>query len=269
MLLDMSADTSTPVIITNWLNAGSVEVQNTGKIMHNWNTATTTNAAGQWLQNGGIFIACTTLTVQAGGEINADGLGYFSSNATNGYGPGGGIYANPCGGGGGYGGAGGRGGVTGATGGVACGASNNPIDPGSGGGGDNSWGLGGGGGYVKILASGTVSVYGVISANGTNGGGGSSQGGGGSGGGIFIRCAGLTGDGTIRANGGNAGTGGSKGGGGGGGRIAIYARNAPFYTSGNLLLTPAPSGGPVGYTNGSSGTVYADFKPRGTMFSSW
>jgi hypothetical protein len=63
-----------------------------------------------WTPDNGIFIACTTLTVQAGGQINGDGLGFGAGYwGSSGYGPGRGIYGNNRGGGAGYGGAGGTG----------------------------------------------------------------------------------------------------------------------------------------------------------------
>jgi hypothetical protein len=143
--------------------------------------------------------------------------------------------------------------------------SNNPVDPGSGGAGDSGSLGGAGGGYISIRASGAVTINGIITANGSNG---VSNAGGGSGGGVFIQCGSLLGNGTIQANGRNSS--GGNGGGGSGGRIAIYARNGPFYTvGGNILFTlPIPSGG-AGYAGGGVGTIYLDFKPRGTMFSSW
>jgi hypothetical protein len=35
-----------------------------------------------------------------------------------------------------------------------------------------------------------------------------------------------------------------------------------------LFSTTAPAGG-IGYSNGLPGTIYRDFKPRGTVFRSW
>jgi hypothetical protein len=94
-------------------------------------------------------------------------------------------------------------------------------------------------------------------------------GGGGSGGGIYINCGNLNGTGTIRANAGNGYVPGPQGGGGGGGRIALIVRQAPYYTSGTILLTtPRPSGG-SGYSYGNLGTLYLDCHPRGTVLSTW
>jgi hypothetical protein len=261
---------------TNRLKAGTITVQNGAKITHTWNTAASTNASGQWVPDGGIFIECSNLTVQSGGTIIADGLGYDGSSTTNGYGPGGGggTATTAAGSGAGHGGMGGLGkaGYAGPT----YGMSNNPLSPGSGGGGGNSNKGTPGGGYVQIVASGNVTVNGVISVNGIDAESMSWHfGGGGSGGGLLIRCGGLLGTGTIRANGGGGGywyygPGNDwQGGGGAGGRIAIYARNAPFYTGDHRVLFSATTTGGIGCNYGARGTVYLDFKPRGTVWSTW
>jgi hypothetical protein len=256
----------------NRLRAGEVTVKNNGRMMQTWNTDTT----DPWTPNGGIFIECTNLTVEAGGLINGDGFGYGGSSGGNGdgYGPGRGRNSNPgvgqTGGGGGYGGAGGRGQEAAAAGGSTYDTMVSPTNPGSGGAGGNWSCGGGGGGYVIIVASRTVTINGIISMNGTNGYpvGPGSGGGGGSGGGIYIHCRNLAGNGVLRANGGNCDAG--SGGGGGGGRIALYVMSGPVYTYASSLLfsTPRPSGG-TGWSNGTPGTIYTYFKPRGTMVSMW
>jgi hypothetical protein len=247
---------------TNRLKAGTVTIRNNGKITHLWNTDTTE----PWAPDGGIFIECSNLTVATGGQINGDGLGYFGQSNTNGYGPGHG-YSGPQGvmrgGGGGYGGMGGQGYASAAYGGSTYDPAANPTNPGSAGGGGNSNPGGSGGGYARIVAAGTVIVDGLISMNGYAAP--ETYAAGGSGGGVYIQCQNLTGRGTICANGNN---GGASGGGGGGGRIAIFMRHAPFYTSGNLISN-AVNGATTGYNPGYPGTIYIDFKPRGTVFSGW
>jgi hypothetical protein len=251
---------------TNRLKAQEVTILNNGKIRQLWNTATTTNGAGGWDANAGVFIECSNLTVASGGEINGDAMGFKGGpDSGNGYGYGRGFYSPSSGGGGGYGGAGGAGaaGAAGAT----YGSSNNPTLPGSGGGGGASTIGGAGGGYAKIVAAGTVTLIGTITMNG--GDANYTYGGGGSGGGIYINCGNLNGTGTIRANAGNGYASGPQGGGGGGGRIALIVRQAPYYTSGTILLTtPRPNGG-NGYSLGSPGTLYRDYHPRGTVLSTW
>jgi hypothetical protein len=150
--------------------------------------------------------------------------------------------------------------------------SNSPASPGSGGGGGSAvfdvTHMGeAGGGYVQIVASGMVTINGLITARGTNNATSGSRGGGGSGGGIYIQAESLTGNGTIRADGGNGGNL-NNGGGGGGGRIACLVRKAPFYTGGRVAFSATAAGG-TGSSNGAPGTIYYNFKPRGTMFSAW
>jgi hypothetical protein len=167
--------------------------------------------------------------VAGGGEINGDGMGYGNDTQNaSGYGPGLGSSAGNRGGGAGHGGVGGMGQAGGANGGATYGSAANPTNPGSGGGGGWASKGGAGGGYVKILASNSVTVDGLISLNGNNG---ESWSGAGAGGGIYIQCGSLTGSGTIRANGGN---GGGESGGGGGGRIAIFATNVSTSFNGQV-----------------------------------
>ena len=161
------------------------------------------------------------------------------------------------------------GGGSGGGGGTTYDVATNPASPGSGSGSGFNVGTSGGG-YVQIVASGTVTVDGVITMNGLDG---AWDSGGGSGGGVYIQCGRLSGSGTIRANGGN---GGGHGGGGGGGRIALFVRNAPFYTSGNILCTPSVTGGAKGSAvdgtqqPGGTGTIYRDLgKSCGTVLTTW
>jgi hypothetical protein len=241
-------------------------VQSGGKIMHTWSTATSTNAAGNWVPNAGIFIVCSDMTLANGAQIIGDGMGYRGGYGANGSGPGLGYYQyQQTAGGGGYGGQGGWGQKAG---GVSYGTATNPISPGSSGGGFSNFGIsesgGSGGGYVNIAASGSLAVNGTITMNGLN----ANYGGGGSGGGILIQCQSLAGNGTIMANGGSS-TNGSSGysGGGGGGRIAIYALKAPIYTCPALVAATVSLG--TGYQNGTNGTLYLKCYPRGTQFTTW
>ena len=189
------------------------------------------------------------LTIQAGGKLTLDALGYA---AGGGSGPGqnysSGSPTYPCGGGGhgGYGGAG----QTNANGGTAYGSQTAPTTYGSGGGTYSSYSFGGaGGGAVQLNVAGTLQVDGLISANGGNGSG--TGGGGGGGGSIYIAsCTTLSGAGNITANGGNGVA--QAGGGGGGGRIAVNAGNNNF--TGSLS---AWGGGGTNY--GGAGTVFTQF----------
>lgn len=177
--------------------------------------------------------------------------------STNGFGPGGGAsYAFASGGG--YGGVGGQGPWGAGPGGSTYGDSNAPVFPGSGAGG-SSWGTyagpgGNGGGLIWIEApKGTVTVKGMVSANGGqfvsyNGVAG------GSGGGIYLTCKNLVGaaDRVLSAVGGG---GGYYGGGGGGGRIAVWAAN-----TNDWLGTATASRGletqDLGYPLSTAGTVF-------------
>lgn len=198
------------LVFSNWntaLNAATVTVWNAGTM-----TLPPPFTTSQMSNN--ICVFCSNFTLNAGGFLLADGRGYAGM-----YGPGCGVYGNASSGsgGGGYGGIGGNG--AGAMGGISYGSAFIPICPGSGGG---NYYLqvvyGAGGGAVRIDATGTITIDGVVTANGGNGNG-STQGAG-SGGSIYLTCAtfgGSTG-GILRANGGSDA---SLAGGGGGGRIAV------------------------------------------------
>lgn len=185
-------------------------------------------------------------SIEPGGAIMADGFG-FSANQ----GPGaGGASQVPflTGGGGGYGGYGGGANGAGASGGASYGSYIAPTDPGSGGGNYLGAGFGSaGGGVILLKVTGTLTVNGSISANGTVGTADGS--GGGAGGSVFIIAGVLGGSGSILANGGDGnGAGLYSGGGGSGGRIAVYANDWFFGT------TSAHGGN--GYVCGAAGTIY-------------
>lgn len=171
-----------------------------------------------------VYIVCSNFLLGANGSIDAAGKGYaggagLSGSGYNGNGPGkgyGGYYGN----GAGHGGAGGW--YAGLSVGAEYDATNAPLLPGSGGGGGcNVISGGAGGGVVRIEASGSVTINGVLSVNGVAPAGNSA--GGGSGGSVYIECDTFGGtDGQISAAGGN---GGANTTGGGGGRIAVIYSN--------------------------------------------
>lgn len=172
----------------------------------------------------------------SGGAIDLSGNGYMNRNSTdtNDSGVGSGSYAdhstyNYGGGGGAYGGDGGDGNIA-IPGGTEYGSAASPTAFGSGGG--DAWDtpdrVGGyGGGSIKIIASETVSVEGIISSDGAvspSGAGSSSGAGGGAGGSIWIQATDFQGSGTVSANGADGGLdsgGHRRGGGGSGGRIDV------------------------------------------------
>jgi hypothetical protein len=202
-----------------------------------------------------------TVQVDAGSQINADGLG-FSRNGTGvylaGYGNGGGQ-GNMYSGGGGYGGVGGN---NGAGYGQTYGSSNAPAAPGSGGGGTawNDGQAGNGGGYVGIFGTGDARIDGTITANGT--GRSHNYAGGGSGGGIMLTAKRLLGTGVIQAKGESS----VDGGGGGGGRIAIHAW--PGAWAGTMRYPEEVAGGTNSAgASGATGTIVWVEPPKGAVFT--
>ncbi len=119
-----------------------------------------THAQNTNVQTYGVTITATNIQVDAGGSINVDGKGYSPNNGTG---------AGGCAGGGQGGGYGGRGGSNGnLQGGAGYGSPKSPVGSGSSG---CAWGgVGGyGGGLVKLTVSGTLTLNGIISANGLAG----------------------------------------------------------------------------------------------------
>jgi hypothetical protein len=178
---------------------------------------------------------------------------------TSGYGDGVGNNANKYGGGGGHGGAGGISydSVTSAT----YGLNTAPVLFGSGGGAAGTAG-GIGGGKVRLDVTGTLTVNGSISANGSAGGysPGGVAGGGGSGGSVYISTGILAGSGSIDADGGDGGNSTANtqdGSGGGGGRIAVYYDTSTFSDLTNITATKGLKGsGGTNSADGSNGTTF-------------
>ncbi len=174
------------------------------------------------------------LIVDSSSRVDLSGHGYAA-----GQGPGRGDYLQ-AGAGAGYGGLGGS--IDGLPGGRIYGSPTDPLDVGSGGGGDANGGSGGG--ALRLVVA-DLQVEGSLLANGLNGGLG---GGGGSGGCINLRVGSLGGGGLIQANGGGAGF---DGGGGGGGRIAVRYGSDSFFGS-------FEANGGSGIGSGEPGTVYLE-----------
>lgn len=197
------------------------------------------------------------ITLSATGSVNVDYKGYSRSE-----GPGQGVDSSGGAGGGGYGGAGGSG-SGGAAGGSAYGDPAAPDRIGSGGGDYGGYGTAGGG-AIKLVASGTFTVNGTLSALGQNSTGSVKEGcctyrgsGGGSGGSIWIQTNTLAGNGHIVANGGTAVDVTVDGGGGGGGRVAIYYSS----TTAELSTLTANGGSAAAGRAGSAGTIVLSGKP--------
>ncbi len=198
-----------------------------------------------------------SMTIGSSGSVDIEGKGY-----SGGSGPGAGVATTQGAGGGAHGGVGGDG--AGASGGSSSyGEIFSPVTLGSGGGvaATTDGLLVHGGGAVKLVVTGTLTVNGSIKANGSYGysPGQHNQGshGGGAGGSVWIDTGELAGTGEILANGGDSasGSGSRNGGGGGGGRIAIF-----YSTNSSSLAKLEASGGlPVSAGSnmkGGSGTVY-------------
>lgn len=232
------------------------------------NTGTWAHPAGA---SEGVTLTVTTMTVAAAGIVEASARGDAGGNSggADGAGAGGGGGSTSTvqgGGGGGHGGRGGYAGTGNQPGGLSHDSLGGPTTAGSGGGGSSyDGGAGGrGGGRIRLIVSGVLTVDGIVRANG---GAAAAGGGGGAGGAIWITAAGVAGTGSILANGGTGGTGAvvtRYGGGGGGGRISVDG-----YT-GSMPLTAQAYGGapPVGGgQRGGAGTIFthATTAPNGDL----
>lgn len=240
------ADIAGTVVFSNWdncLNAAKVRVASGGVV-------TSTGPFKDAANKSRVFINCTDLTVEKGGSIDVSAQGWSCGDSSNiyGYGPGtfAGGHVRPVAGG--------------SHGGAAAfysvnqrSASSNPtaeevaaLTYGSasapethGSGGYSTAGTGGaGGGVVRIVAAGAVTVCGSILANGKNSGDGAQYDSGGAGGSIFISCRTFLGtNGLVRARGGDSHERWSrKHYAGGGGRVAI------IFDAAEQANLPVPSG---------------------------
>ena len=157
-----------------------------------------------------VYVSCGTLTVDKSGSITAAGKGWLANPTAfhnAGYGPG-----KPAGGSGnswlaGGPSHGGHGAVnytpnsTGRRTPLPYGDAAQPTTPGTSGAG-STWGKGGnGGGIVRIVATGAVTVNGMVTAAGADHE--SADGEPGSGGSVWISCQKIAGSGTVSAKGGN------------------------------------------------------------------
>ncbi len=129
----------------------------------------TAQVGGQWAGQG-VTISAANVQVDAGSTINADAQGYTGgATGAAGNGPGGGcgsaVYDSA---GGSYGGVGYA--YTGCSAGPTYGSASAPADLGSGAGGATVSVGGNGGGAIRLIATGTLTNNGTISANGGNGG---------------------------------------------------------------------------------------------------
>ena len=192
-----------------------------------------------------LTLRAVNVTVDDGGRLHANGLGYAPHHGVTGVvNRGRGVDSGTGSSGGGHGGTSGRGAGELRTG-QAYDSVYEPVEYGSAGGGA---GGGLGGGVIHVFVSDTLQLDGEIRAEG--GAATTPAGGGGSGGSVWVECTVLKGLGNMTANGGAHHPGG-LGGGGAGGRIALYLyRNATYWGSyqshGGAVTDPlrAEPGGP-------------------------
>ena len=213
---------------------GSVTVPSNGRLSHMPCRGTTVSAYRLNLTLTG------DMTVQSGGQVIADGFGYWT------LGPGGGAQ-NTGGSHGGFGGCGDGTSISPASlPGPVYDSMVAPTNVGSAGHGVNAYDAPGGGSIgIKIGGTLTLPAGSLVSASGTSG-----SWGGGSGGSVFLTAGNLVGSGAILASGGNGGGTGA----GGGGRISIVVTNAGADFSSWSGTNTAYAG--VNNYPGSSGTVY-------------
>ena len=189
------------------------------------------------------------LTVEAGAHIDVSGMGYRYD-----YGPWGDVYdvTQMYGMGGSHGGQGGkdRSGESQYLARDTYGSAIAPTNIGMGGY-DYSAGGNDGGGAVKIVAGGAVTVDGTISADGEGVAG--NLDGGAAGGSVWLTASSLSGSGAISALGGD-GTYNSQSSGGGGGRIAVILTGSETFGS----VSMSTVGGDGGYQDGAAGTIYLE-----------
>ena len=211
------------------------------------------------------------ITIDAGGSLNANYLGYNTSHGFSGSGlhglinPGRGYYSRRGGSGAGYGGRSGRGSISGGASftGAPYGDLYEPVHFGSAGGSGSTAGRGGnGGGVLWFNVTNAMEIDGLISANGE--GGPENGAGGGSGGSVWIYCDMLSGRGRIEAKGGDGSLSSSApGGGGSGGRIAVYFN---VNKTGYSFTYRAQGGAAYGCKKGREDMCRAEAGGPGTVF---
>ncbi len=201
-----------------------------------------------------VHLTAANIDIQAGGEVDVDGLGHAGGTFTNnGDGPGGGIYGSEdAGSGGGHGGLGGKDATAASPGGGGYCDITAPTTAGSGGGGGGNQTGGSGGGIIQLVTAGSLTIDGTITSNGDNGGTESSRdAGGGAGGSVFLLASTTVGTaGTVRANGGNSGNGNDSGGGGAGGCVKLQ------FNTNSFPITSIQAYGGTGNQYGGAGQIY-------------
>lgn len=251
------------LVATNWMTkitAQTVTVEDGGSITCAGPFADRLDEVISEIQmSNRVWIACTDLTVEEGGQIDVSKRGYgclveTKSAQGRSYGPGRALAAQI---GASHGGTGGISGEAKSGLGAPYDSVREPILPGSSGYKINNVNYAGraysGGGAVRIDATGVVTVNGTIAADGENGGNYWTQSGPGAGGSVFITASRIrsTGAGRISARGGN------NGGHGGGGRIALHYDPAATTAEDLATLTvTAAAGGRTQGTSAQPGSIW-------------
>ena len=207
-------------------------------------TSTITHPASTVDDVFGLDLSAKSLTIATGSNININRRGYVQGYTFDHTTVGGATEGT----GGSHGGQGGVG-LDGGTAPVIFGDEASPVTLGGGGGGLEAYG----GGALRVTLTGTLTVNGLIMANGKN-----IDGGGGAGGSILIIGAQTVtggGGGQLQALGGDALD--TTSGGGGGGRIAIlgYTTLSGNFAPGQIDLHALVNGG-LGFVDGGDGTLY-------------
>jgi len=213
---------------TNAFTFGDVVVATNGKV----NLISSQNGAASTVDDYGVALSVSSLTVQSGGQVTADGFGYPAGSAVPGSGDA-------------------HGGYSANGGGVPYGDIYEPTTLGSSGNNSYLGETGAGGGAVKLFVQGKLQIDGTLSANGSAGSG--SRYDSGAGGSLWIDTATLAGSGIIQANGANGG-GSAPTGGGSGGRVAVY-----YTTNENFLFDTA-------HVQAFGGTGSAGYSGPGTIY---
>ena len=224
---------------------------------------------GLTIEGGGVMhgtyvtVNAQNVTIDAGGHLSANGLGYRYEHSDTDHGsssvhgtvnPGAPDATYGAGAGAGHGGSGGKEAALGARAGFAYGDIYEPQKMGSSGGvGVDGTPGGSGGGRLWFNVTDTIFIDGLVSADGAAGVNGS---GGGSGGSIWMHCNIIKGYGNIVAHGGDGSDYASNtGSGGAGGRVAVYF-NVNKTMSEFRYLTYGGKAGGLSSENGGPGTAY-------------
>ncbi|OGH64773.1 MAG: hypothetical protein A2821_01310 [Candidatus Magasanikbacteria bacterium RIFCSPHIGHO2_01_FULL_41_23] len=268
---------ATTTFVGNIGTAVSTTIATKGTIIQK-NTATQTLTGNLTIQSGGVLtheanttaqdyeldFSVASVNIQSGGKIDTDGKGYSGgASGSNGNGTGGGIgVGSGRGGGGAHGGDGGIGGD--AVGGTGYCDISSPATIGSGGGGGGQEKSGTAGGGVIILnASGTATINGTITADGTNG---TDNGGSGAGGGVKIVAGTITGTPESFTVTGGVSSGSGAAGGGGGCVLLNYTTSNSISPTTTIIMSGGAGGG-TGYRGGAGVTYVKQVGTNGDLYS--